>query len=66
MVYSTTPFASIKNIPQKIRSILSEEVKISYPPLDNELVIDVIKICLQRNPQNRPTTKDLLTHPFLA
>ena len=65
MVYHTTPFASIKQVHAKLRSILSEEHEINYPEVDNEFVVDVIKSCLQRNPSKRPTAEELLRHPFL-
>jgi len=65
MYYQTTPFASIKNVAQKVRAIVSEDYKIKYPPCDNPLLLDVLKQCLQRDPKKRPTTNDLLNHPFL-
>ena len=65
MIYNVTPFASISNVSQKIRSIVSEKYEIDYKPVDNEHVIDVMKQCLQRDPKKRATIEQLLDHPFL-
>merc|ERR1711879_64769 len=65
MVYNKTPFASVRGIAQKMQRIVSEAYKIDFPPIDNEHVVDVMNLCLQRDPKKRPTTKELLQHPFL-
>ena len=65
MYYKTTPFAQIKAIKSKVHAITSEEFIIQYPPAENSEIVNVMKLCLQRDPKKRPTTTELLAHPFL-
>ena len=65
MVHGTTPFYHIKNIVQKMQAITNEGFKISYPELLNVHLTDVIKACLQRKAEKRPSIPSLLAHPLL-
>ncbi|CBK25332.2 uncharacterized protein [Blastocystis hominis] len=64
MVYGKSPFQDIQ-MPQKLLSIANDEYKIDFPKIDNPWLLDVLKLCLQRNPKKRPTISSLLQHPFL-
>jgi len=55
MVYGKTPFAHCHGIPQKVLAITNVNHEINFP-LDgvDESAIDAMKLCLQRNPKQRP------------
>eukprot|EP00124_Ichthyophonus_hoferi_P005900 Ihof_evm1s1029 gene=Ihof_evmTU1s1029 len=65
MVFGTTPFQHIVDIHTKISAVLDERVVITIPPHDNPDLCDVIQSCLKRDPKQRPTIDELLSHPFL-
>jgi serine/threonine-protein kinase TTK/MPS1 len=65
MVYGKPPFYHLDFV-KKIQAIISKTFEITYLPVEIEFVIDVIKGCLQRNPEARPSIPELLTHPFLS
>ncbi|RUS90449.1 hypothetical protein EGW08_001790 [Elysia chlorotica] len=62
MVYGRTPF---QNVPNKIDAIINPNHPIEFPERDDPALMDVLKKCLQRDVQLRPTTGDLLNHPYL-
>ncbi len=64
MVYGKTPFAHLPFI-QKMHAIIDENHAISFPPISNPDLLDVIQRCLQRHPKSRITMPELLEHPFL-
>ena len=53
MVYGKTPFAKLHFI-QKLQAIVNLNHKIEFPDEGDESAIDCIKLCLQRNPDERP------------
>lgn len=66
MVYGRTPFAHIKNFMHKINCINDETYEISYPssvPVHPNL-LDVLRGCLQRNPDKRMSMAALVSHPY--
>lgn len=65
MVYGRTPFAHIKNTMQKLACIQDPSFKIPFKPISDPHLLDVLKGCLQRNPEERMSIPDLLAHPFL-
>lgn len=65
MVYGYTPFFHIKRMITKLYAITDPKFPITYERADPE-VIDVLKLCLQRNPPQRPSISQLLSHPFLS
>ncbi|KAL7533279.1 hypothetical protein ACHAXR_005138, partial [Thalassiosira sp. AJA248-18] len=55
MVYGKTPFADCHGIPQKVLAITNVNHEISFPDDGiDESAIDAMKLCLQRNPKQRP------------
>mmetsp|Transcript_28172 Transcript_28172/g.57144 ORF Transcript_28172/g.57144 Transcript_28172/m.57144 type:complete len:571 (+) Transcript_28172:2017-3729(+) len=63
MVYGKPPFHHL-NMMKKIQAIVNKSFKISFLPLKSFQIIDVLKNCLQRNPDSRPSIPELLKHPF--
>lgn len=53
----------------RVKALTSLDVPITLESmassLSDPLVLDVIKLCLEKRIENRPSAKDLLTHPFL-
>ena len=66
MVHGTTPFYHIKNIVQKMQAITNENHAIKFPPTGHRHLEDVMRACLQRKPQKRPSIPALLAHPLLG
>ena len=54
MVYGKTPFADCRGIPQKVVAITSVNHEIHFPSGVDESAIDAMKLCLHRNPKERP------------
>ncbi|XP_078617697.1 dual specificity protein kinase TTK-like isoform X2 [Branchiostoma floridae x Branchiostoma japonicum] len=65
MVYGKTPFQHIPNHFAKLQAIVDPNYEIQFPPIKNKLLLDMLKKCLIRDPYNRPSTADLLAHPYL-
>lgn len=54
MVYGRTPFADLHMI-QKLQAIVNPSHKISFPSgVEDDGAVDAMKLCLQRNPEERP------------
>lgn len=69
MIYGRTPFADL-GLVHKLQAIVSDECQISYPtvPATYQSALDVVKLCLQRDPKLRPGIigeGGLLAHRFL-
>jgi len=55
MVYGKTPFAGCHGIPQKVLAITNVNHEIYFPDDGvDESAIEAMKLCLQRNPKQRP------------
>lgn len=65
MVYGRPPFAHIQSMMKKIYAIPDPTHEINYPSIDNPALLDAMKRCLQRNPKERLSIPDLLSHAFL-
>jgi serine/threonine-protein kinase TTK/MPS1 len=63
IVYGRPPFAQFTLI-QRLHKILDTGYEIEYGPAD-QVLLDVIRGCLQRNTKRRLTLEELLVHPFL-
>lgn len=66
MVYGRAPFAHIRNTIQKLACIQNPDFEIVYKKVDNKLVLDVLRGCLQRDPERRMSIPQLLQHDFLC
>lgn len=66
MVYGRAPFAHIRNTIQKLACIQNPDFEIVYKKVDNKLVLDVLRGCLQRDPERRMSIPQLLQHGFLC
>lgn len=69
MLYGKTPFATIRNLQQKVALITNLNAEIQYPIITEYLGIDVAKKCLVREVSRRATIRGengLLNHPFLT
>ncbi|XP_054711277.1 dual specificity protein kinase Ttk-like [Uloborus diversus] len=65
LVYGFTPFYHIKTLFQKIHAITDPNFEITFKPLSDNLLLDVLKQCLKRNPKERASVETLLKHPYL-
>ena len=65
MTYGKAPFSHL-NMIQAIHAITDENYEISFPSIQNDYLLEVLKNCLQRNPQKRMTIPELLKHPYLT
>ncbi|KAK1307817.1 Mitogen-activated protein kinase kinase kinase NPK1 [Acorus calamus] len=66
MVYGKTPFADYKTFWAKFKVITDRNHKISYDPLPNIWLIDLMKKCLAWDRNKRWRIPQLLQHPFLV
>ncbi|XP_071703467.1 serine/threonine-protein kinase MPS1 isoform X2 [Rutidosis leptorrhynchoides] len=66
MVYGRTPFADYTTFWAKFKVITDPNHEISYEPLSNIWLLDLMKKCLAWNPKERWTIPELLQHPFLV
>ena len=67
LIYGHTPFHQLHGAMLKMLAIINPDHKITFPHVPGELSLAVssLQLCLQRNPKERPTIKELLDHPFL-
>eukprot|EP01133_Synstelium_polycarpum_P011468 gene11468-13367_t len=65
MTYGYTPFKHLTNPFAKYQAIVNPNSPIQFPTHKNQALLDVLRRCLQRSPQARPTIPQLLAHPFL-
>ena len=65
MVYGFTPFEHVSGLGPKIAAITATD-PIEIQPIDNEDLMDCLRICLDKTSSNRPTIEQLLNHPFLG
>ncbi|XP_044979886.1 serine/threonine-protein kinase MPS1 isoform X2 [Hordeum vulgare subsp. vulgare] len=66
MVYGKTPFADYTNFWTKFKAVTDRNHKISYPPVDNPWLIDLMRRCLAWDRDERWRIPQLLQHPFLV
>ncbi|KAH9327457.1 hypothetical protein KI387_007635, partial [Taxus chinensis] len=65
MVYGKTPFADLKNFWAKYKEITNKHHKITYGPVSNPWLLDIMKKCLAWNRNERLRIPQLLEHPFI-
>ncbi|KAL3180517.1 hypothetical protein MRX96_009064 [Rhipicephalus microplus] len=66
LVYGKTPFQDISSAHAKLLAIADSKRAIDFPPVNDPHLLDVMKQCLNRDPQKRPTIPELLGHPYLS
>ena len=65
MVYSKTPFYHLPFM-KKIQAIISSSIEISFLPVNLPNLNDVLKNCLRKKANLRPSIPELIFHPFLT
>ncbi|XP_023668766.2 dual specificity protein kinase Ttk isoform X1 [Paramormyrops kingsleyae] len=65
MTYGKTPFQSITNQISKLHAIIDPSHQIDFPDVAEKDLLDVLKRCLVRNPKERISIAELLSHPYL-
>ncbi|XP_075518994.1 serine/threonine-protein kinase MPS1-like isoform X2 [Primulina tabacum] len=66
MVYGRTPFSEYKTFWAKFKVITDPNHNITYEPLPNPLLLDLMKKCLAWDRNKRWRIPQLLQHPFLV
>ncbi|KAM0893620.1 hypothetical protein ACQ4PT_024982 [Festuca glaucescens] len=66
MVYGKTPFANYKTFWAKFKAVTDRNHVISYEPVDNPWLIDLMQRCLAWDRDERWRIPQLLQHPFLV
>ncbi|CAM0875242.1 unnamed protein product [Alopecurus aequalis] len=66
MVYGKTPFAGYKTFWAKFKAVTDRNHTISYEPVDNPWLIDLMQRCLAWDRDERWRIPQLLQHPFLV
>ncbi|XP_073146728.1 serine/threonine-protein kinase MPS1 [Henckelia pumila] len=66
MVYGRTPFSEYKTFWAKFKVITDPNHNITYEPLSNPLLLDLMKNCLAWDRNKRWRIPQLLQHPFLV
>ncbi|KZV42819.1 serine/threonine-protein kinase mph1 [Dorcoceras hygrometricum] len=66
MVYGRTPFSEYKTFWAKFKVITDPNHNITYEPLSNPLLLDLMKKCLAWDRNKRWRIPQLLQHPFLV
>uniref|UniRef100_A0A914QXC4 Protein kinase domain-containing protein n=1 Tax=Panagrolaimus davidi TaxID=227884 RepID=A0A914QXC4_9BILA len=63
MVYDKLPWGHITSPMAKMNAIIDEDVH--FKPIEDEQLLNVMQVCLQRDDWKRPTVTQLLEHPYL-
>ncbi len=66
LVYKNPPFHKIRDTLEKINAIIDDRFVIDFPATADPHVVSVLRGCLDRNPRNRPSIEQLLSHPYLS
>lgn len=66
MVYGRTPFADYKTFWAKFKVITDPNHQISYEPVPNPWLLDLMRKCLAWDRNERWRIPELLQHPFLV
>ncbi|XP_040596011.1 dual specificity protein kinase TTK isoform X2 [Mesocricetus auratus] len=65
MTYGKTPFQHIINQISKLHAIIDPSHEIEFPDIPEKDLQDVLKRCLVRDPKERISISELLTHPYV-
>lgn len=66
LIYKNPPFNKFRDTIEKISAIVDDRHIIDFPATADPMVISVLRSCLDRNPRNRPSIEQLLSHPYLT
>uniref|UniRef100_L7LZI3 Putative dual specificity n=1 Tax=Rhipicephalus pulchellus TaxID=72859 RepID=L7LZI3_RHIPC len=66
LVYGKTPFHDICATHDKLLAIVDKRKAIDFPDVSEPHLLDVLKKCLRRDPETRPSVSELLQHPYLV
>jgi len=68
LTYGKMPFGDIKHPLMKLQAITNVDHPIQFPllPDSDPVLISVIKACLIRDPRQRPSIEELLTHTYVT
>ena len=66
LVYGRTPFQHITMPVAKLQKIADPRYDIQFKDCEDPYLLDTLKACLVRDPKKRPSTDDLLNHPYLT
>lgn len=66
LIYKNPPFNKFRDTIEKINAIVDERYLIEFPQTADPMAVSVLKGCLDRNPRNRPSIEQLLSHPYLT
>jgi serine/threonine protein kinase len=66
MYDGVSPYASVAGGRlAKIAAITNPDYPVELEPLPDPLVLETLRLCLEKNPDNRSSAEQLLSHPFL-
>jgi len=66
MVYGRPPFYAFSNIMQKIKEITDDNLVIDYPEQSDPLVVETLRRCLVKDPNERADMSELLRLPYVV
>lgn len=66
MVYGRPPFDMFDDPIAKAQAIVDPKSAVNYPQISNLNLVDCIQSCLRFHPLDRPSTEQLIRHPFLV
>ena len=64
-VYGRPPFDEYPDLISKVQAITNPNHNIQFPPINNANLLNCMKSCLRYNAVDRPSTEQLLSHPYL-
>lgn len=65
MITGNHPWYNIAHDPKRVIELLSKSGKLPNLPVASAAFNDILRMCIKRNPADRPTAEELLLHGFL-
>ena len=63
MVYGCTPYQKFRSVYEKVSAIISSPV--NFEPIEDSDLLDVMKRCLEKDPNKRASVDELLNHRYV-